>query len=650
MRLKFGLLCLMLLPIRTAAAAEPERPLLWSFRPIAKPTVPAMGDAGWAKDDLDRFVLSKLIAAGLKPNSEADRLTLIRRLSYDLTGLPPAAADLGANESYEALVDRCLNSPRFGERWGRHWLDVARYADNTGRVWNAPLTYAFRYRDYVIDAFNKDKPYDRFITEQLAGDLLPAKSVAEERENLVATGFLALGAHDLQTLSHEQFVMDGIDDQIDVTTRAFLGLSIACARCHDHKYDPITTRDYYALAGIFYSTAMLPGVAHQREMAGGGYVNPIKLQVLPTAAGQPLAGQTGTHSMNDYQDRWRSGERKILFTTDPNFAMGVEAAEPRDCEIRIKGEPSDRGEAPPRGDVRIAGLPHLQQVPADAGGRLELARWLTAPENPLTARVMVNRVWQHLFGRGLVRTPDDFGVNAEPPTHPELLDHLASRFRDDGWSVKRLIRAIVLSRTYRQSSASQPAGQEKDPDNTLLWRMNRRRLEWEPLRDSLLEVSGQLISDRPEGIQVMGIGGKSRQSQVASLLPVDSPYRTVYLPVLRDKLSEEYSLFDFPNPCLLQGQREVTTVAPQALFFMNGDFVVGCARETAEQLLSTAGPTDAQRAAWAYQRVLRRPPTDEETADAAALVTSLDRDLSDAYRWSALIQALFATADFRYVR
>jgi hypothetical protein len=395
---------------------------------------------------------------------------------------------------------------------------------------------------------------------------------------------------------------------------------------------------------------MLPGVAHQREMAGGGYVNPSKLQVLPTAAGRPSAGETGTHSMDDYQDRWRSGERKILFTTDPNFAIGVEMATPRDCEIRIKGDPSDRGEAPPRGDVRIPGLPRPPPVAADAGGRLELARWLTAEDNPLTARVMVNRVWQHLFGRGLVRTVDDFGTNAEPPTHPDLLDHLALRFRDDGWSIKRLIRAIVLSRTYRQSSASQLVGQEKDPDNTLLWRMNRRRLEWEPLRDSLLEVSGQLTVERPEGIQVMGIGGKSRQSQVTSLLAVDSPYRTVYLPVLRDKLSEEYSLFDFPNPCLLQGQREVTTVAPQALFFMNGDFVVKCARETAEQLLADVGKTDSERAAWAYRRVLRRPPTTEEMADAAALVASLDRDVSEAYRWSALIQALFATAEFRYVQ
>ncbi len=674
-----AVLCLGCLATAGAVATEPaSSDMPWSFRPLAGPPVPNVSDAAWPRDDIDRFVLAKLSAAGLAPNPDADRAVLIRRLAYDLLGLPPTEAEMeqllsvspalgpsvspsgneggkegqsdGGRDWYTAYVDKLLSSPRFGERWGRHWLDVARYADNTGRAWNAPMTYAWRYRDYVIDAFNKDKPFDRFIAEQLAGDLLPAKTVAEARENRIATGFLALGAHDLQNLSHEQFVMDGIDDQIDVTTRAFLGLSVACARCHDHKYDPVTMRDYYALAGVFTSTTMLPGVAHQRESYGGGYVNPTKLQVLPTEGGKAPAVVRGVHSMYDYQDEWRTGARDIFFATDPHYAIGAIEAEPRDCEIRNRGEPWDRGNAPPRGDMQIPGLPRLPQVPGGSSGRLELARWLTSPENPLTARVMVNRVWQHLFGRGLVLTVDDFGASSEPPANPELIDHLAARFRDEGWSIKRLIRAIVLSRTYRQSSATQAAGQEKDPDNALLWRMNLRRLEWEPLRDSLLEVSGRLSDERPAGIQVAGIGGKSPKSQVRSLLPITAPYRTVYLPVLRDKLAEETLLFDFPNPCLLQGQREVTTVAPQALFFMNSDLVARCARDTADLLMDDAGPTDADRAAWAYQRVLRRLPTAEETTDAIALVNSLDRDLTPAYHWAALIQALFASAEFRYVR
>ncbi len=638
-----------------AEAVTGELP--WSFRPITNPSPPAIDDSAWPRNDIDRFVLARLTAAKLSPSPPAERAVLVRRVSFDLTGLPPDLADIDRlqaatdwNKAYEAYVDQLLASPQFGERWGRHWLDVARYADNTGRAWNAPLTYAWRYRDWVIDALNADKPYDRFVTEQLAGDLLPAKLIAEARSQRIATGFLALGAHDLQNLSYEQFMLDGIDDQIDVTTRALLGLSVACARCHDHKYDPVTMRDYYALAGVFTSTTLMPGVAHQRDSAGGGYVNPAKLLVLPTSSRTPAVAVDGVHSMFDYQDRWRSGERKIPFTTDPNYAMGVLARTPRDCEIRRKGEPQDRGEAPPRGDVRIPGLPRWPAVPGREGGRLQMAQWITSAENPLTARVMVNRVWQHLFGRGLVRTVDDFGVNSEPPVQAELLDHLATRFRDDGWSLKRLIRSIVLSSTYRQASGTQAAGQAQDPDNTLLWRMNLRRLEWEPLRDSLLLVSGRLTEERPVGIQVSGIGGKNRQSQVASLLPLSSPYRTVYLPVLRDKLPDEYALFDFPNPCLLQGEREVTTVAPQSLLFMNGELAVRSARDTAELLADESLSSDGERAKWVYRRVLRRQPTREEVADALQLVNSLDSELSDEYRWAVLIQGLLASAEFRYVR
>ncbi|HEX5104315.1 MAG TPA: DUF1549 and DUF1553 domain-containing protein, partial [Pirellulaceae bacterium] len=560
-------------------------------------------------------------------------------------------------KAFEALVDRLLASPRFGERWGRHWLDIVRYGDSTGRAWNAPLTYAWRYRDYVIDSLNADKPLDQFVTEQLAGDLLPAKTVAQKREQQIATGMLALGALDLQSLSHEQFVLDGVDDQIDVTTRSLLGLSIACARCHDHKYDPVTMHDYYALAGIFYSTEPLPGTAHQREFGREGYVHPSHLRLLPISL-QPKAALPervgGIHSMSDYQEVWRQGERKIRFTTDPNLAMGVREGDIRDCEIRRQGEPSDRLEAPPRGDIRIPGLPRMDAIDADSSGRLELARWIMADDNPLTARVLANRIWHKLFGTGLVRTVDGFGFNSEPPTHPELLDHLATQLREDGWSLKRLIRSIVLSHTYQLSSAGQPAALAKDPQNDLHWRMNRRRLELEPLRDSLLAVAGRLTTERPAGIQVAGIGGKSRLSQVASLLPLDSPYRTVYLPVIRSGLPEEYGTFDFPDPCLLQGQREVTTVAPQALFFLNGDFVVRSAREAAGELLESGPTSDDQRVTWAYQRVLQRPPTADETAEAIKLIHGLEPDAGERdpvrYRWSALIQALLCSAEFRYLR
>jgi hypothetical protein len=637
----------------------------WSFRPLEAPAIPRVERTTWPQNDIDRFILARLEAAGLAPNAPASRHTLIRRVAFDLTGLPPTPEEVEAfladrSPDYEAfarVVDAYLRSPRFGERWGRHWLDIVRYGDSTGRAWNAPLTYAWRYREYVIDSFNADKPLDQFVTEQLAGDLLPAKSLAQRREQLIATGMLALGAPDLQSLSHEQFVLDGIDDQIDVTTRALLGLSVACARCHDHKYDPVTMRDYYALAGIFYSTQILPGVAHQREFGREGYVHPSKLQVLPVSLkSKAVLPQrvSGIHSMGDYQDVWRQGERKIRFTTDPNLALGVRDDEPLDCAIRIQGEPTSRGDTPPRGDLEIAGLPRLEKIYDDESGRLQLARWIVSDDNPLTARVLSNRVWQHLFGVGLARTVDDFGINSEPPTHPELLDYLALQLREREWSIKQLIRSIVLSKTYQLSSAGQPAAQEKDPANELYWRMNRRRLELEPLRDSLLAVAGRLSNERPEGIQVAGIGGKSRLSQVASLLPFDSPYRTVYLPVIRAGLPEEYGTFDFPDPCLLQGQREVTTVAPQALFFMNGAFVVGCMRDAADELLESRLSSERERIDWAYQRTLQRPPTPEEAAEAATLVRSLQPSSGEAdperYRWATLIQALVSTAEFRYVR
>jgi hypothetical protein len=656
---------LSVIAVSALTAAEPPSvggSLPWSFRPIARPERPVVSDRDWPRDELDRFVLARLEQAGLAPSPSADRQTLIRRLAFDLTGLPPTHEEVGTfladkspdDEAVARVVEAYLNSPRYGERWGRHWLDVVRYGDSTGRAWNAPLTYAWRYRDYVIDSLNADKPLDRFITEQLAGDLLAARSVAQEREQRIATGFLALGAVDLQSLSHEQFVLDVVDDQIDVTTRALLGLSVACARCHDHKYDPVTMRDYYALAGIFYSTQTLPGVAHQRESGGEGYVHPSKLQRLGALANKPYQPAAGdVHSMGDYQDEWRSGKRNIRFATHPDWAIGAAERDPRDCEIRLKGEPHDRGEAPPRGDLRIAGLPRMEAVPGGASGRMELARWIVSDENPLTARVLANRIWLHLFGAGLVRTVDDFGVNSEPPTHPELLDHLAIQLRENGWSQKELIRSIVLSRTYRQSSAGRADAHERDPQNALVWRMNLKRLEWEPLRDTMLAVAGRLQFERPEGIQVSGIGGKSRQSQVASLLPIYAPYRTVYLPVIRARLPDEYGTFDFPDPCLLLGQREVTTVAPQALFFMNSDLVASCARQAGEALLK-ADESDAERVASVYRRVLRREPAADERADALRLLSELEpageaRE-EELYRWTALVQALFATAEFRYVR
>lgn len=635
----------------------------WSFRPRTNPQPPAVRNANWARADLDRFVLARIEAAGLSPSEDADRFTLARRVSVDLTGLPPTPADLrrfidapGPDDAALAkFVDDRLNSSRFGERWARHWLDVVRYADSTGRSWNAPYNYAFRYRDYVIDAFNTDTPYDRFILEQLAGDLLPAESIEHTRRNLTATGLLALGAIDLTKGQSESFVLDRVDDQIDVTTRAFLGLTISCTRCHDHKYDPVTVRDYYALAGIFYSTETHGGVAWLGQLGRNMYVDPDRLIARPRKTGDTPTDRlklAGVHAMGDYQDRWRSGERNILWDTHRDFCMGVMEGSARDCDVRIGGEPYDRDEAPPRGDLRIPGLPRLPAIPSDASGRLELARWIALPEHPLTARVFVNRVWLHLLGKPLVPTVDDFGSSGEPPTHPELLDHLATRFVEQGWSVKSLIRSIVLSRTYRQTSRSRPKGEAIDPQNALYWRADVRRLEVEPLRDSLLHAAGRLTFDRPDGIQIAGTGGKGRAGHVRSLLTIEAPYRTIYLPVIRSTLPEMFTTFDFPDPTQIQGRRYVTTVATQSLFLMNNALVLDCARLAASRVLEN--DSDDERVREAYLLLINREPSADERSEGLEFLRSLnppqDERRPDEYRWTCLIQALMCSAEFRNVR
>jgi hypothetical protein len=656
-----GLLVLAFFWAESSPAADNGNPdgTSWSFKPVARPTPPPVRDSAWVRDEIDRFILARLEAAGLKPNPDADRYTLIRRAAFDLTGLPPTEQEIALFVSdpaaldlaFTRVVDGYLKSPRLGERWARHWLDVARYADSVGRTWNAPFNYAWRYRDYVIDAFNSDKPYDRFVLEQIAGDLLPARSIAEERENRIATGFLALGAVDIYAEGRlEAFILDQVDEQIDVTTRAFLGLSWSCARCHDHKYESISQKDYYSLAGIFYSTQTWTG-QFAKAVRPGRYVDGEALLVLrDLRTGQVGASTPGTgiHSMDDAR---RLGNQPFRYTTDPNLAMGVTEGTIRACAIRKAGNPYDRGLVPPRGTIDVPGLPRLPSIPAMSSGRLELAGWIASGSHPLTARVMANRVWQHLFGRGIVRTVDDFGSTGEAPSHPELLYHLAARFVDNGWSVKKLIRSIMLSRAYRQSSAGDPAKQEKDPLNDLFWRMDLRRLEVEPIRDALLAAAGTLTLDRPDGIQVTGYGGARGVAATRSLLPLDAPYRTVYLPVLRSALPQMHEIFDFPEPCQIQGQRQTTTVAPQGLFFMNSPFVVQTARAAAGRLLLEKPP---DRLRQAYLRLLGREPAPAELKSAGDFLASVKPAAGDTnpdlYRWTTFVQVLMASAEFRYVK
>lgn len=660
------LLSALALPWALAGAEEKyDNPTPWSYLPLQRPAVPPVKDAAWPKDELDRFLLARLEKENLRPVGDAPRLTLIRRASFDLRGLPPTQEEIDAflrdsspdDVAFAKVVDAFLQSERFGERWARHWLDVVRYADSIGRVWNAPFTYAWRYRDWVIDSLNADKPYHRFIAEQLAGDLLPAQTVAQRREQIQGTGMLALGSLNLQEGSSEQFILDQVDDQIDVTTRAFLGLTISCARCHDHKTEPVSQKDYYALAGIFYSSRTLPGLASRHDMTVAGYVDPEMLVDLPVSladpVGPPAKLPAGIHSMEDIR-ALGNPKQTPRYDSDPHFCIGVVEGSAQDCELAVGGDPYERTAAPKRGELRLPKLPPLPAIPPGASGRLELARWIASPQNPLTSRVMVNRLWQHLFGEGLVRTVDDFGITGTDPVNPELLDHLAVRFVENGWSIKKMIRTLMLSRAYRLASTAGAAADPNHPDagNKLHWRMNARRLELEPMRDTLLHLAGRLTLERPEGIQVVGTGGKGRHGQTRGLLSTEDPYRTIYLPVVRDMVPDLFSTFDFPGPTQIKGQRDITTTPPQSLFFMNSDFIATTADEIAARLLKAAGD-DRQRLEKAYLELFGRKPAEEEQADATALLTSLEGSSAtggrELHRWSVLVQALLGSAEFRYV-
>jgi hypothetical protein len=638
-RTVYAALCVLLISSPLLLAAEKyENPTPWSYQRIMRYPVPAVKDTAWAKDDIDRFILARLEKENLHPIGDASRLTLIRRASFDLRGLPPTqeeierfARDAAPDDAaFAKVVDAYLQSERFGERWARHWLDVVRYADSVGRVWNAPFTYAWKYRDWVIDSLNADKPYNRFAAEQIAGDLLPATTVLQKRDQIVGTGMLALGSVNLQEGDYEQFVLDQVDDQIDVVSRAFMGLTLSCARCHDHKTEPVSQKDYYALAGIFYSSRTLPGQANRSDMNGSGYVDPEMLVDLPTkldeAIGPPQKLPEGIHSMDDIR-ALGNPKTTIRYDVDPHFCMGVIDGEIQDCELAVGGDPHDRKGAPDRGKLGLPALPPLPKIPAKSSGRLELAQWMTQTTHPLTSRVAVNRIWQHLMGEGIVRTVDDFGITGSDPTHPELLDYLAIRFVEGGWSMKKMIRAIMLSRTYRLASTGNP--EHPDAGNKLRWRMNAKRLELEPLRDTLLQLAGKLTFDRPEGIQVAGTGGKGRHGLTRGLLSPEEPYRTIYLPVVRDNVPELFSTFDFPGPTQIKGQRDVTTVAPQALFFMNNPMVEEMAAEIADK--------SGKDVKAVYRLVLGREPSSDEVRDAG------DLDLQ------TLVQALLGTAEFRYV-
>lgn len=638
----------------------------WSFQPIQKTPVPVTEHKDWPRDPVDAYILADIEKAGLTPAKDAPPETLIRRLYADITGLAPSLVQIAAfaddfqargQTAVESLVDELLASPQFGERWGRHWLDVARYGEsngNDGLSRNPTFPHAWRYRDYVIAAFNDDTPYDHFVTEQIAGDLLPAESDAQRDRQLVATGFLALGAKPAKAMN-ENFDMDVVDDQIAAVGSGILGLSVACARCHDHKHDPIPARDYYALAGIFQSTETLWGNAAHEALTA-----PVTdLHVLKAA---PLAPPPKDFVETVLPVDSNTGKPRALpkskHPAGTPLAMGVrDRKEPADGRIALKGESKKLGDSVPRGFLTACVMPGDKTITEkSASGRLELARWLTRADHPLTARVMANRIWLHLFGQAIVGTPDDFGVYGDEPTHPELLDHLAARFSGEWrWSMKKMIRSLVLSRVYQLDSAADQRLTDLDPANRHYARHLRRRLDAESIRDRILQATGGLDLTPIDGSVIRH---RDIMVQLANQLHEPSARRSIYLCYLRNSPPPELAPFDLPDGTSVMGRREVSALPAQSLFFLNSPFVVERSRALARELLAEGRQDEAAVAAGTMRHILGREPAAGEIeralalardADAGLLAAQPDAKLRREWAWAGYCQALLATNEFRYI-
>jgi cytochrome c553 len=638
----------------------------WAFQPPVDPPIPSVQHKDWPQSPLDHFVLARLEAKGLKPAPPADKRTLIRRATLDLHGLPPTPAEIDAflgddsPNAFARVVNRLLGSPRYGESWGRHWLDVVRYADSNGMDDNLAYVDAWRYRDYVVAAFNKDKPYDRFIREQLAGDLLAPAELDDPYEGLIATGFLTLGPKMLAEDDPVKQQMDIVDDQIDTTGRAFLGLTLGCARCHDHKFDPLPTADYYSLAGIFKSTQVMLTYRVDSKWKARA-LGPAPLEERLTALEREIDRLDKILVLSDRskmsaEERKRLTEQLAAATEEYHQipkAMAVQDARAENLHVFLRGNHLTRGVEVPRRFPRILAGQHQRPISDRHSGRLELAGWLASSGNPLTSRVMANRIWQGHFGEGIVRSPDNLGRLGERPDNQPLLDWLARRLREGGWSIKALHRRIMLSSTYQMSTAYNAQAAALDPDNRLLWRMNRRRLEAEAMRDAILAVSGQL--DGTMGGSLLGAKSFENLSETKRRIAYDSRRRSLYVPVLRGALYDVFQAFDFPDPAVVGGKRTATTVAPQALFMLNHPLLAGAARRMAEQALLRERADDAGRVRTVYEQVLGRPPADDEVQEWLEFLRRHERAQAGAEAdrrqraWQSLCQVLLSSNEFLYV-
>lgn len=682
-------------PRSQSAALRTRNPDHWAFQPLVKVEAPLIDRSSEAESPVDQFVLERLRAQGVEPATRADEHVLIRRLTFDLLGLPPTPDDVASflsddrPDAFERVVDRLLASPAYGERWGRHWLDVARYADSNGLDENIAHGNAWKYRDYVVESFNRDKPFDRFIVEQLAGDLLTAADESNRHEQLIATGLISIGPKVLAEVNEAKMQMDIIDEQIDTVGRVFLGLTLGCARCHDHKFDPIDTADYYGLAGIFKSTKtmetytkvakwhehLLPSAAatnlqasYNAELAERkrgieeivAKANQQVRETLEAEATLPENPETLYPEATKAELKKLRDELAALEKAPPDLpaAMGVTEDRITDVAIQIRGNPLKLGDVVPRRTPPVIRTPTTPEFPASESGRRQLADWLTDPAHPLTSRVIVNRIWRWHFGQGLVRTTDNFGLLGETPSHAELLDWVARRFVSDGWSQKKLHRLLLGTSTYQRSSSPSPELLSSDPENRMLGRANIRRLEAEEIRDSLLSVSGQLDSTIGGTLLKVKNRGYLFDHTSIDLSDYSSCRRSLYLPVIRNNVFDVFQLLNFPDPAVPTGDRTTTTVAPQALLMMNSEFVMQSAESFATELLAEGGD-DSSRIARLYAVAYARDPSPAELSDGVTFLGKIDERLGQtesdpSHRqirsWSILCHTILASNEFIYLR
>ena len=705
--------------IETPALKPPFDPVakraFWSLTPPVRAPLPAVRNPAHVANPIDAFVVARLDAEGIEPAALADKPTLLRRASFTLTGLPPTPDEIDAfladesPEAWDRVIERLLASPRYGEHQARHWLDVVRYADSNGLDENIAHGNAWRYRDWCIAAFNRDEPFDAFLRAHLAGDLLVEEGMAPARraELLTATGFLAMGPKVLAEGDQQKLLADIIDEQIDTTGKAFMGLSLGCARCHDHKFDPVSQADYYALAGVFKSTQTMESLAriakwHENDVslpddqaalaAAQARLAEQKQQIealiagtratLAQAGGAAPAGaasETGSQAAaapeipeEQFPDEVKGklaalrDEQKKLEGALPQLptAMGVKEGVAEEARIAVRGSHLTLGRRVNRGVPVVLEIDRALAPPPAGSGRKELAAWLTDPRHPLTARVFVNRLWRWHFGRGIVPTTDNFGFQGEKPTNQALLDWLAVEFVESGWSVKQMHRLILRSRTWRLASdaaacATRGRAEEVDATNVLHWRGEVRRLEAESVRDATLAASGLL--DTSMGGSMLHVANRAFLFDHTSIdgTKYDSPRRSIYLPVIRNHLYDAFWLFDCTDGAVPNGNRGTSTVASQALYLLNSEFELGCAESLAKGILAAAPADTRLRPAILYRRAFGRMPTEGE----AALVTSAVRDLEGTLAaegvaeeertlraWTAVAQTLLAGNEFLFVR